>query len=126
MNKLFDPTKPVQTRDGRRVTILKQDLKDAQPLVGVIHAIDEHDHDFVEQWCSDGRFSVAGKGNDFSDLVNVPAKRTYSGWQNFYKDGTVGVISSTETDAAIIRENYRKPCFACVFVTHEIEEGSGL
>ncbi len=36
MTKAFDPTKPVQTRDGRKARILCTDFKDVWPIVAAV------------------------------------------------------------------------------------------
>lgn len=66
----FDPTKPVQTRDGRPVRIIATDRKSsagASIVALVPHPVaDEED---VVRFKADGTFFSGGRN---SDLVNVP------------------------------------------------------
>jgi hypothetical protein len=70
----IDFTKPVQTRDGRKVRILCTDAKSAAgAIVGLV--ISAGNQEYVEHWFSDGCF-MADKTNDDRDLINVPPPKT--------------------------------------------------
>lgn len=67
----FDPTKPVQTRDGQKAEILRYDLNNEDwPIVAVITRPDG------QQWA--GTFGSGGRYSTYNereyDLVNVPEK----------------------------------------------------
>lgn len=81
MTKPFDPTKPVQTRDGHSVRILCTDrLGYKTPIIGLIN---QNSHETVYMWTKDGRshFDSFKEETNF-DLVNVPVKK--SGWINLW------------------------------------------
>lgn len=75
----LDLTKPVQTRDGRKVRLLCTDGPGEYPVIGII----ECDHDGVCRWPLNGRVTM---NVDMSiDLVNTPAApRTFERWFNVY------------------------------------------
>lgn len=69
MNKPFDPTKPVQLRDGSPARILAVDVKNSNyPIVAAYTS--EHGEEICEMFTSEGNYYV--KGDDNMDLVNVP------------------------------------------------------
>ena len=71
MTKL-DLTKPVQTRDGRPVRILANDMKTDQPVVGVVTNNDGRE--FLAQWDVSGKFYQRSPHEGPIDLINVPPK----------------------------------------------------
>ncbi len=65
--KEFDPTKPVQTRDGRKARIIFTDLKASQPLVVLVSR--ENGIEDIETYTIKGkRFLI---GDDPRDLINI-------------------------------------------------------
>jgi len=68
----LDLTKPVQTRDGRPVRILANDMKADQPVVGVVTNNDGRE--FVAQWDVSGKFYQRSTHEGPTDLINVPPK----------------------------------------------------
>jgi hypothetical protein len=69
---MLDLSKPIQTRDGRRVRILCTDAEcthmgNPQPIVGVVgtHA--------PTSWSADGVYADGSYSNN--DLINVPAQK---------------------------------------------------
>lgn len=71
---MIDWTKPVETRDGRKVRVLCTDGPGEQPVVGLLDG-------FPTTWCLDGRFHV-GHGRDHgADIVEK-----YTVWINVYPD----------------------------------------
>lgn len=82
MSKL-DFTKPVQTRSGLKVTLLKTDLLDAtHPILAVLHRTDK---DLVLQYSPDGKFYARSTYESADDLVNVPEVTTQ--YCNLYAEG---------------------------------------
>jgi hypothetical protein len=76
----FDPTKPVQTRDGRKARIICTDMVDERyPIVALI--TEETDREFPVSFTADGRILDSAREHD-NDLVNIPEKR--EGWINVY------------------------------------------
>ena len=79
----FDPNKPVTTRDGHhKITILKTDLKDRQPIVAVVE--NPKGEESVETFNRDGCFFPDGRKSHL-DLVNPKIKRTV--YINLYAAG---------------------------------------
>ena len=76
-NKPFDPTKPVQTRDGQPARIICTDRKGAYPIVALIS------YTYGEDCCGYGRDGRFADGNQcHRDLINIPEK--IEGWVNVY------------------------------------------
>lgn len=74
MTKTFDPTKPVQTRDGRPARIICTDRKGEFPIVALL------DYDEVDARAFAANGTVWGDGPDHkNDLINIPTKVTKYG-----------------------------------------------
>lgn len=109
MTKPFDPTKPVQTRDGREVKLFLDypGGRVGYPYLGVYKRGDEGW--FLQDWAENGSVFC---GDDLPygiDLVNVPERR--GGWINIEEAGQ-GVVYP------------HRNRIACIYV--EFEEGEGL
>lgn len=80
---MFDPTKPVQTRDGRKATILCTDLDNPNYPIGARHS-DSNGMETVNTFTANGNY----RKNDRSsvDLVNIPERR----YQAMFKSGNLG------------------------------------
>lgn len=118
MSKL-DLTKPVSTRDGRKVRVLCTDLKGVHPIVGVVTRADGEE--VVLTWLPDGRlsFNVACPG----DLINVPERHVR--WVNVYRglDGRMwGASLCVSREMADAHADCNR--IACLRI--EFEEGQGL
>lgn len=118
--KKFDPTKPVQTRDGKPARIMTTDCKnDNFPIAALI---DYGNSEIAEFYTIDGFLREDHQELDI-DLVNCPEKHVR--WLNVYSDGGIGVYSSRE-----IADKYASaldkvvPRIACICI--EFEEGDGL
>jgi len=119
----FDPSKPVQTRDGRPARILCTDLNSAEyPIAAVITEDDGGER--VDGYMRNGKYMVDGCTNDPDDLINIPKKRAV--YVNVYESRR-GVVSysghlsrwgADDTYAAANPDIHR---LACVHV--EYEEG---
>ena len=86
--KKFDPTKPVQTRDGRKVEILR-----VKPVSMSILAFIEDEHNpskwVLRTFCYNGRFFAYADEELYDnitgdDLVNIPTTARKEGWMNIY------------------------------------------
>jgi hypothetical protein len=87
-NKPLDLTKPVQTRDGRKVRIICTDRKYGNPIVALVD-----DMEVVTRYSSDGKAGDwAIKGNPDFDLVNTPEKFEVKGWVNVYRAASSGCL----------------------------------
>jgi hypothetical protein len=114
----FDPTKPVQTRDGRKARIVCADAKGSQPIVALVMC------DGVE---SEGRHSLRGayhldESECSRDLINIPQKR--EGWVNVYAEdkrsigARTGDIYHSEQEAGeMCPPHYRR--LACIRIEWE-------
>lgn len=85
--KTFDPTKPVQTRDGRPARIVATDAKVSnRPILVLI--TDPGGFEGIGYRFLNGRLTPTGES--IHDLVNIPVKK--SGWINIYADWRYAVI----------------------------------
>lgn len=77
----FDPTKPVQTRDGRKARIVSTDVlrDDGRVILALITIRPGHETPYVLQ--SDGRGHSAGEVP--YDLVNIPNKKWFNVFRNY-------------------------------------------
>ena len=121
--KPFDPTKPCQTRDGRKVRILCTDApsKSGHPILGVI----EGQADNFEQWTSDGKY-YDKQSNSIYDLINIAEKRKLTGFVNVYQNGD---LANHESKLAADQNRSAYNCVACLDLSKyniEFEEGEGL
>lgn len=117
----FDPTKPFQTRDGRKARLLCTDAKgrigsEAQPIVALITRPDGTE--FAGQYTIDGHFYTDSQLSS-SDLVNIPVE--HEGWVNVYSGGAFGVIHETKEQADKKSDRHR---IACIHI--KFKEGEGL
>jgi hypothetical protein len=83
-----DFSKPVQTRDGRKVEIMFTDGQHSHyPVGGYIE-----DETFIQTWTSDGYFRY-DRHKSPDDLVNVPEKpKTHKFYINAYRDSNIGTL----------------------------------
>lgn len=78
---MIDFTKPVQTRDGKRVRILCTDATRTQPVIGTIY---EDVSDEIYTWSITGEWMTT-KGTKY-DLINVPERIERDVWVNVYPE----------------------------------------
>lgn len=78
MTKPFDPTKPVQTRDGRKARIICTDMQSDHPIVALIKA--ELCPERMQIYFRDGLCFAHRESAD--DLINIPERK--SQWFNVY------------------------------------------
>lgn len=91
--KPFDPTKPVQMRDGRKARIICTDFKGTNPIVVLIPGFPNTDREYTGYRKADGSYPY-GVGESPHDLVNV-VERT-SKFSNVYKNMTSATVDSRE------------------------------
>lgn len=78
----LDITKPVQTKDGRIVEILRSNINNPDyPVVGIVT---DGSHQHVETYTADG-FVIRNDSQSRSNLVNMPVY----GYKLVYDDGIV-------------------------------------
>ena len=89
----IDFTKPVQTKNGRKVRVLCTDAREPYPVIALIE-----ETKLTGCFTSDGRDT---RGAESSwDLINVPEEVTVDVWVNVYKnlrDETFFSVASTPT-----------------------------
>lgn len=75
----FDPTKPVQTRDGRKARILCTDLKGREPytIVATHRNKSDEDVEYVSTFTAEGRMFGSEQCNP-NDLVNIPQRHVHA------------------------------------------------
>lgn len=104
--KKFDPTKPVQQRNGRSATILRADLNnDHYPIAAMI--VNGHGKEEVAQFNSEGRFFADSTYENNMDLINIPEETVY--YTNIYisQDGPfLGARFKNIEDCAINRSKH--------------------
>lgn len=77
MDKPFDPSKPVQTRDGRPARVLAVGLKNIDyPIVAAWVTLSGQETAGI--FTLDGRFRLDHSSGHPNDLINIPVRRT--GW----------------------------------------------
>lgn len=93
MTKLFDPSKPVQTRDGRKARILCTDRKshNGEKIIALVDD-GEGAHETVLFYFYDGRYVKYRE--DHRDLMNVPDRK--STWENVYTESCGGYAYSSK------------------------------
>lgn len=72
----FDPTKPVQTRDGRKSRIVYKKLSGLYPILAIITNPDGSEW---SQTCTSDGLIMLGC-NSINDLINIPDEPTYRPW----------------------------------------------
>lgn len=99
MTKPFDPTKPVQTRDGREAVIYAIYDENQSSKFGSIHgAIKTENHWDSFYWMNNGR--TLDNEEKSTDLINIPAKIKFEFWVNLYRSGKVGGHCWTDQETA--------------------------
>ena len=88
----IDFTRPLQTRDGRKVRLLCTDAHEPYPVMVLYE-----DTKQVSARTSDGKF-LEGI-NSPADLMNVPEEFTVDLWVNVSGDGNIGFGHSTKERA---------------------------
>lgn len=89
-----DFTKPLQTRDGRSVTLVTTEGRGEYPVIGYI---DGNDH--VQVFTASGKYYSYGSESD-SDLQNVPKKPVeVVKYFNLYDNGDIGVGQDSRAEA---------------------------
>jgi hypothetical protein len=114
----IDWTKPVQTRDGRKVRVLCTDAPDSPyPVIGLIDKGGE-----PEIWTIGGVYAANGATSNL-DIINAPEPAvTVTRWANVYED-KISSLFETKGDCDAVATGGR---IACVPVTITYRPGEGL
>ena len=110
---MIDWTKPVQTRDGRKVMIYCTNAPGMYPVHGRIEGERR-----ASSWTLDGAVIEGSRGP--CDLVNVPPKMLkVDCWINVYPDKVQIHVSRFGAN-----NNAPESRLACIHVVREVEEGT--
>jgi hypothetical protein len=124
MDRTFDPTKPVRTRDGRAARIICTDGKSVQPVVALITDYFCATQESVQTFTLEGRWGLSGLGQN--DLVNIPERIHKELWVNVYHNGSSYCIRETRDSADLTDAASAMTRQACVKIIIDCEEGEGL
>lgn len=125
MTTTFDPTKPVQTRDGRKARIVATDLKSGsgETILACVFSTDD-EHEYTMRYFSNGTFWDDGPASA-DDLINVPEEKVcfinvtnpgggkvldvyrhfdINGAKNSLYQGSIGILKLTVTGDKITAE----------------------
>ena len=112
----FDPTKPVQTRDGRKARIVSDKVsRGGYKYIAIIS--EESGDEWSGTFISDGSYYASGDACH-RDLINVPEKREM--WVNVY-EGCDILVRHESRDSA--DSNATGNRIACIRVEYEVGEG---
>ena len=116
--KPLDITKPVQTRDGRKVRILCTDahIQDDFEIVGIVYNNSTNQLDY---WKSNG--SCYASEESIDDLINAPETFEFKRWVNVYEDEVLYWRSKEAADKAASQGR-----IACIEVVIKGTVGEGL
>lgn len=111
--KELDFSKPIRTKAGLNVTILKTDLKQIRPVVGILHT--RNGDEVLLMWHKNGKVHLDRTNAD--DLENYePVHRR---WINIYRNGP-----HYETKEKALSKAISANLIACIPI--EFKEGDGL
>lgn len=92
---MFDPTKPVQTRNGRKARIIATDRSSPDfPIVALVE--DECGGEQIVGFTSTGKWCKVDQDGP-ADLINIPEET--SRWLNVYAGSTMAWLYNTKEDA---------------------------
>lgn len=114
----FDPTKPVQTRDGRKARIICTNKAGAYSIVSLIWSSDGEEFTHVHNKNGESCTSC-----DEQDLINIPEKRCV----NIYSDGgrlyaAFHLTRALANNEGVLSDHPPVKRIACL----EFTEGQGL
>lgn len=129
MTKPFDPTKPVQTRDGRAARIVCTDYKAkrhghdiGRPILALVASRMDGEHEHVYTYTVNGSHHGEHGGPMGVDLVNIPERGYVVIWET--REGKLfvctEVLRSIEARDRYIREIRARPNPLNVHSIHEV------
>ncbi len=117
--KPFDPTKPVQARDGRKARIICTDA--SNPKYPIVAMVTTDGNENPASYTKEGLIISNCLNN--GDLINIPIKHKREVWVNVYPTTDVSGFFNTRQAADRYSFNDR---IACIKLNIEFEEGEGL
>ena len=123
----FDPTKPVQTRDGKKARIKATDLANPEyPIVALVTDNTPGGLEYPIIYTRDG-FKYSTRKETQDDLINIPERIKREVWINVYPEGSSidgGVSPYSQKSKA--DEYAHRERLACVRVVIDCEKGEGI
>ena len=103
---MFDPTKPVQTRDGRKARIICTDRNDTEfPIVALVN---DGVYEEIKSYSSEGAY-LHTMDESASDLINIPETKYLNVYLYSTGKSTASVlfddINQARSNAINAREN---------------------
>lgn len=118
---MFDPTKPVQTRDGRPARILATDFKGNFPIVAAVEFCDGTE--IVYSYYDDGTMNRSRLQRGY-DLINIPEDQELDVWVNVYdQEALLPRCHRTKAEADSYAAEDR---IACIRIQQKYAVGEGL
>jgi hypothetical protein len=132
--KPFDPTKPVQTRDGRKARIICTDYKNGQDSIVAAITRSKCDEEMLLTYSSKGWYQFDEESQ--YDLVNIPEKITgyvnvyrgnipekITGYVNVYRGNVTGHIQFSVVRPSAVSADNEQMLHRIARVKVEFEEG---
>jgi len=117
---MFDPTKPVQARNGRKAEILKHDINnDVYKIAAVV--TDRDGTQELESYDINGYYNPE-RGESISDLINIPEKIVRYVNMNKNERGIVGAAYETKRRADNNSTSYRIACIRIEFEDGQFDD----
>jgi len=116
----FDPTKPVQTRDGRPARVICADARGGWPIIALVEVSEGCEETSVHR--EDGSYNSADPQSR-RDLINIPEKRTLDIWVDINSFGRLTWVHDSKGAA---NAHPRRDLIACVHIIHEYTVGEGM
>jgi hypothetical protein len=102
MCKPFDPSKPVQTRDGRKARIICTDAEGVQPIVALVY---EPSGVEAQMFNGNGLFHPDTSRESVCDLINVEPEVVE--YRNVYDNAAKGMVPWWSLDRTINQDAKR-------------------
>jgi len=126
----FDPSKPVQTRDGRPARVLCTDAAGVYPIVALIRDQDGTDH--ADHYTAAGHFFEDSSGCNEDDLINIPpapVRHTIARWVSVYRSpqSPAGLYTRMHEERGAVSMDWDdRDLLARLPITLDFVEGEGL
>ncbi len=99
----FDPTKPVQTRDGRKARIIATDRNGSHyPIIALVSS-KNYKEELIVTYLANGSEDDCISQSPL-DLVNVPEEREL--WVNVYENGDIVKFSDKDSCDVYCRDGF--------------------
>lgn len=118
MTKKFDPTKPVQTRDGRKARIICTDVRDDYyPIMALVQGCTG---EYAMSYTGDGSHHHRSHVGDLpDDLINIPPAVVHTGYRVISTGGGMTVYYSNLIDAINSKNALTSACGIIKITTYD-------